>query len=162
MQKHSQKYTIAYIFDTLPDGYEYAKADWPLHVTLSDVFSITGSLDDLFTNLRTQLFSFKPFITTVIGEGRFGDDRSVRVMLLNRTRELQQLHLAIVALLERYGAQFNNEAYIREGYMPHSSIRKGMMLEVGDEVYFNSVSVIDLFPYGRNDTRKILRTIRFE
>ena len=55
MPKFTQKYVLVHTFKDLPDGYEYSMADWPLHVTLADVFSIQGDYKDLIVNCANVL-----------------------------------------------------------------------------------------------------------
>jgi 2'-5' RNA ligase len=161
MQKLTQKYVIAHLVTDLPDGYEYSMADWPLHVTLADVFAIDGDPNDLLVDLSKQLSAHSTVKSEVVGEEWFGEDRSVYVKLLNKTDELQQLHETILAVLQRHNVKFNSPEYTKEGFRPHSTVQKNGRLELNDVVMFDSVTLIDMFPDENPTRRRILGTVHF-
>ena len=161
MQKFTQKYTIVHLLNDLPVGYEYSMADWPLHVTLADVFAIDGDPNDLLVDLKEQLSTHSTVKSEVVGEEWFGEDRSVHVKLLNKTVELQQLHETILAILQSYNVKFNSPEYTREGFRPHSTVQKNGQLELSDVVTFDSITLIDMFPNEDPAQRRILGTVHF-
>ena len=150
------------LIEDLPDGYEFSMRYWPLHVTLTDVFAIDGNwinlLDDLklsFDKIQTPLFS------EVVANDLFGEDRSIKVKLLMKTDELQNLHDKIIYDLERHGALFNSPQYTKAGFKPHSAEQSTGSLHIGDIVEFRSITLIDMFPNEDPYHRKVLGTIRF-
>ncbi len=161
MQKFTQKYTLAHIIKNLPDGYEFSMEDWPLHVTLADVFAIRGNPQDLLKLLDSKLSSLKPIKSQVIGEDWLGIENKVHVMLINKTDTLQSLHEAIIDVLEEFKATFNTPQFMHEGFKPHSTVKDNKQLRVGEEVNINSVTLIDMFPNNNPCQRKALGTIHF-
>jgi len=161
MQKLTQKYTIVHLLNDLPVGYEYSMANWPLHVTLADVFAIGGDLNDLLADLKEQLSARSTVKSEVVGEEWFGEDGSVHVKLLDKTAELQQLHETILAVLERYNVKFNSPEYTKEGFRPHSTVQEDGQLELNDIVTFDSITLIDMFPNEDPAQRRILGTVHF-
>lgn len=161
MRKYTQKYTIAHLIDALPDGYEYAIGDWPLHVTLADIFTIESSADYLLRDLRRQLATAHTCQSDVTGDAWFGKDKNIHVKLLQQTSALQQLHETILSILSRHGAVFNNQQHIREGFTPHSTVHKNEYLTHGETVTFDSVTLIDLFPEQNPHRRRVLGTVYF-
>lgn len=162
MQKLSQKYVIVHLIDDLPVGYEHSMKDWPPHVTLADVFAIKGDPKELLTDLDKKFGSNLSIKSKVIGEEWFGEDRSVHVKLLHKTEELQQLHEAILKVLEAHNVKFNNPQYTNEGFRPHSTAQKSGQLKLNDIVTFDSITLIDMFPEKNPFQRRILGTIDFQ
>lgn len=161
MQKFTQKYVLVHTIKDLPNGYEYVMEDWPLHVTLADVFSIKGTPDDLLHELEHQLSTLTPVTSTVVGETWFGENQNVHVMLLEKTDALQQLHEEILSILDHFNVQFNDPQYTRGGFRPHSTVQKNEALALGDTVTFDSITLIDLFPDEKPYRRRILGTVYF-
>lgn len=160
MPAFTQKYTIVQFVKDIPDGYEYSMEDWPLHVTLADVFAIKGRWRDLFEDLKLSLNMQRAFFSKVAVKHLFGEDRSVKVKLLENTDELQNLHDKIIDTLEKYGVEFNSPQYIRTGFKPHSTDQLESSLEVGDIVEFGSITLVDMFPNKNPYQRRVLGTIR--
>src|SRR3954470_2674366 len=104
MKQFSQKYVLAHIIKDLPDGFEYSMKQWPLHVTLADVFAIKGDVNDLIHSLKVRLASIEPPRVTVKGDEWFGADKSVHVRLLDKTEAIQILHEIILEVLNEYHA----------------------------------------------------------
>lgn len=161
MAEFTQKYTIVHLLKDLPSGHEYSMKDWPLHVTLADVFAINGKWSDLFDDLGRSLNQETTFFSKVIVNDLFGENRSVRVKLLENTKELQNLHEKIVDVLERHGVEFNSPQYTRAGFKPHSTDQIEGSVQIGDVVEFGSITLIDMFPNENPYQRRILGTIRF-
>ncbi|HZJ34816.1 MAG TPA: 2'-5' RNA ligase family protein [Candidatus Angelobacter sp.] len=161
MQKFIQKYTIVHTINYFPDGYEFSMEAWPIHVSLADVFSIQGSPNALLEMLSNELSNYLIIESQVIGEDWFGEDKTVNVMLINKSDKLQSLHETIIDVLEKFHVIFNAPQFTLEGFTPHSTVKGKERLHVGDTVYFNSVTLIDMFPNKNPYRRKVLGTIHF-
>lgn len=159
MPRYTQKYTLAYLLKKLPDGFEYAREDWPPHVTLADVFAIEGGWQEVIKHLQSRLMNITPVESCISGEDRFGKDRTIPVQLIRKTNELQALHDLIIDILEAHDATFNSPEFTRDGFKPHSTIQKEGRLQPGDKIRFDSVTLIDLFPSNDPYQRRILGTI---
>lgn len=162
MQKFTQKYTIVHLMNSLPGGYEFLMKDWPAHITLADVFAIDGNSTGLLESLREMLSTVGPVQTKVIGEDWFGDDKSIHVMLFEKTNEFQQLHDEIVTVLKQFSVKFNNPEFTGEGFKPHSTVQKDGKLEIGANLTIDSITLIDMFPNDDFKKRKVLGTIKFD
>ena len=161
MQKFTQKYVIAHFIDDVPDGLEFSIVDWPLHVTLADVFSIKGSPEDLTARLNEKLHHYPILQSTVIRDELFGENNDIPVRIVDRTKDLLALHYVIVTVLEECGVQFNSPEFAYEGFGPHVTIQKDTQLEIGDAVKFDSIALVDMFPGQNERQRKILGTVSF-
>jgi 2'-5' RNA ligase len=158
----TQKYTLAYVIDALPVGYGFSMQEWPLHVTLADVFAVSCQPDELLERLGETLKRCRPMHARVTGEDWFGEKGDVHVMLLDKGG-LQILHEAIVDTLNGCGVVFNNPQFIMDGFKPHSTVKsEAVSLRIGDDVFVDSISLIDMFPEGDPFRRKIIGSIRLD
>ncbi|MFZ3010162.1 MAG: hypothetical protein WA030_04075 [Candidatus Microsaccharimonas sp.] len=150
--KYSQKYTLVAFLKPIEVGTEFAMVDWPLHVTLADVFAI--GLDTAIEQKLTDLLARQLPISSSVGEdATLG---TTRVALINNNSKLQDLHDKIVDLLELNGAEFNTPEFTGKGFLPYSTIQKSGRLSTGDEFKITSVSLVDMFPEGEWQQRKVL------
>lgn len=162
MQKFTQKYTIVHLMNSLPGGYEFLMKDWPAHITLADVFAVDGGSTDLLESFEEELSTSSQVQTKVIGEDWFGEDKTVHVMLLDKTTEFQRLHDEIVDVLKNFGCKFNNPEFTENGFKPHSTVQKDGKLEIGANLTIDSITLIDMFPNDDFKKRKVLGTIKFD
>lgn len=160
MQEFSQKYVLVHAIQDWPDVYEYSMEDWPLHVTLAGTFSIEGEPADLIKDLGHVLASLPIARAKVVDEAWFGKDENIHVMLLDRTKDLQDLHEKILEVLENHHVQFNSPEYAGKNFRPHATVQKSAQLKVGDVVTFDSVTLIDMFPDKNPYQRRVLGTIQ--
>jgi len=158
---YSQKYTIVQLLEPLAIGEELSRIEWPLHITMADVFAV-----DLNTSLIEQLANLlatkAPLTIKTKEASTLGPDTNpVPVMLLRNTPELQSLHEDIISLLEDAGATFNTPEYTRKGFVPHVTVKKSPRLPAGETIIIDALTVIDMFPEGDWTRRKVLTTIPF-
>lgn len=108
----------------------------------------------------TKLLSVHAPATSVVEEDRFfGDQGQVQVALLKKTDSLMELHYDVIELLEQGGWKPNDPQFVRDGFLPHSTVQKHARLNKGDEVTFNALTIIDMFPGGDPYQRKVVKTI---
>ena len=84
----------------------------------------------------------------------------MQVVLLQKTDSLVKLHYDVIELLEQGGWKPNDPQFAKEGFLPHSTVQPHARLNKGDEVTFNALSIIDMFPNEDPYQRKILETIK--
>jgi len=109
----------------------------------------------------TQLLSSRTSATSVVENDRFfGDQRQVRVALLKKTDDLVKLHQDVIKVLERGGWEPNDPQFAKEGFLPHSTVQKHTRLNKGDEVIFNALTIIDMFPGENPYQRRVIKTIK--
>lgn len=154
--QYSQKYTLVSFLEPLVIGTEFSMSNWPLHITLADVFAIEINaaieqrLEDLFINHPSL---------NVVAEGNTTLGQT-NVVLIKKSNQLDYLHHQIIDLLELNRAKFNNPEYTREGFLPHSTIQSSKRLREGDIVEISTVSLVDMFPEGNWQQRKILKNFK--
>ncbi len=134
-------------------------ADWPLHITLADVFAIDLQNSDIEADLAALLSDQPPLKTFAIKEAVLG---TAEVVLLNNNDGLTTLHTRLVDLLEKNGAKFNTPGFTREGFIPHCTIQKGERLQNGDEVTISIIAFVDMFPSENWQQRKVIKTFKLQ
>lgn len=160
MTKFTQKYTIVHTIAPLADGYEYSAADWPLHVTLADIFAIDGNPMDSLRDFGEGLADNPVLESRVVGDKWFGENADVHVKLLDKSTEIQKLHENILDILARYNVRYNSPEYTGAGFILHSAVQRSSELHDGDTVVFDSLTLIDMFPNKDAYRRKVLGTVR--
>ena len=130
-------------------------SEWPVHVTLADVFAVDRhdvGIDEKVADLLAKIY---PVTTSARIDDVLG---TTPVVLLDKTAPLTQLHTDIVNLLEANDATFNTPEFTKDGFLPHSTIQKSGRLHVGDTITIDSISLVDMFPGGNWEQRKVLTT----
>lgn len=162
MQKFSQKYTIIQLLESVPEGACFSAGGWPLHVTIADTFAINWDETTLIERL-TEFLSSRVPARSVVGEDRFfGAQNQVQVALLERTNDLVELHCALVEMLEQGGWKPNDPQFAKEGFLPHSTVQSHARLDKGEEVVFDALTIIDMFPDEDPYQRRVVRTISLD
>lgn len=159
MQQFTQKYAIIQLFEDVPEGTEFSSDSWPLHATIADTFAIDWDVPTMVNELTELLGSHKPAMSVAENDMFFGDEGQVQVALLKKTDDLVKLHYDVIELLEKGGLKSNDPQFAKEGFLPHSTVQPHARLNKGDEVVFNSLSIIDMFPNEDPYLRKIIKTI---
>ena len=157
--KLTQKYAIIQLIEPLDDGFEFGFGEDPLHVTLADVFAVDGDSSVMVPALRESVSIAEPITAKVVGTEMFGPDRNVQVKLVDRTEALVSLHEQVVEVLQKFNVQFNNPEFTLDGFKPHSTVQKSSELQDGDEVVFNALTLIDMFPDDDGYRRRVIATI---
>jgi 2'-5' RNA ligase len=129
----------------------FPASDWPLHLTLVPPFDI-----DLAPDAVAALFPKPAPITVTAGEeALFGARRSVPVTLIQASKDLTELHTALVDALETAGARIRDQKHIRAGYRPHATSQRSARLRAGDSVAVDSLALVDRAPVGLPGSRRI-------
>ncbi|RYF29002.1 MAG: hypothetical protein EOO17_03240 [Chloroflexi bacterium] len=152
---YSQKYSLVHFIEPLEIGVQFHMSEWPLHTTLADVFAIDPQGADFERLLASKFIGYPPVRTAATADSILG---TTRVVLLDKTKELLNLHDNVINLLEQNGAVFNTPEFNKEGFIPHSTIQNSERLDIGQKVIIDSLSLIDMFPDGDWQQRKVLFT----
>lgn len=150
---YSQKYCLAAFTKPPAIGSEFHMTDWPLHITLADVFAIDlvgSAIEAQLSELTSKQLSIKTHATNTAILG------TTDVMLVEANQALVLFHTDLIDLLEKNGAVFNNPEFTRNGFLPHCTIQKSDYLKQGEEVAVTCLTLIDLFPNGDWQKRKVM------
>ncbi len=158
-QNFTQKYTIIQLFEDISEGTQFASDNWPLHATIVDTFAVDWDVPTMIEQLENMLAKHTGANSKVKGDQFLGPERQTPVSLIEKTDSLLKLHYDIIELPEKGGLELNDPHFAREGFLPHATVQKHARLHEGDEVVFNALTVIDMFPDGDPYQRKILKTI---
>jgi len=160
MKKFTQKYAVIQLFEDVPEGTQFSASSWPLHATIADTFAIDWDVPIMTEKLTTLLSTYVPAKSIVEDDKFFGDQGQIQVALLKKTDTLVKLHYDVVELLEQGGWQPNDPQFAKEGFLPHSTVQKHARLNKGDELTFNALTIIDMFPDEDPYQRKVIKTIK--
>ncbi len=157
--EYSQKYTLVAFVDPVNVGREFDMSDWPLHITLADVFAIDRPGSNIEQSLRDRLKNQSELRVVAKKEAHLGDTEAV---LLEKTDQLYALHLKVVDLLTLSGAKFNSPEFTRTGFIPHSTVQKSGKLIPGDEVLISQLALVDMFVNNNWQQRRVLSTFELK
>ncbi len=151
---YSQKYSLVQFFEEVDETKPFSMYEWPLHITLVDVFAVERTPE--FMAALQQYIDTEPFArTTIMREGKLGD---TDVWLLEPTKDLLEMHSTVMDILDAHGATCNTPAFTRKGYIPHITKQKSSNpMKPGDGVQVSVLSLVDMFPDGDWQQRKIIQ-----
>ena len=150
---YSQKYALVHFISPIAYDTQFSMSDWPLHITIADVFAVDRYEHDLDAKLQLLMTNSSPTTIRAIADGALG---VTSVTFLEVTPQLQQLHDAIVTLLEQNDATFNHPEFTKKGFIPHSTIQDDSRLNVGDNITLDTVTLVDMFPDDDWRQRKVI------
>lgn len=152
-----QKYTLVQFLEAVEGAAEFSMAQWPLHITMADVFAIDLKNVRLNERLAGLLAAMQPFTVTVGELADLGPPASpTRVRLIDPSNELRALHETLINFLEGHEAVFNTPEYTRKGFLPHVTVQGAAHLPFGTLVSIHCLSLVDMFPGGDHTRREVL------
>lgn len=151
--KYSQKYCLVSFLEPQTRDNEFSMAEWPLHITLTDVFAVDRDATNLDKKVA-QLIGRMPPVTTIAQQQTILGE--TLVVLVEKTDRLIELHNHLVDLLETCGATFNMPEFTRGGFLPHCTVQKTSQIRQGEEIVISTIALVDMFPDGNWQRRKIL------
>lgn len=155
-----QKYALICLIEKLDEGTEFSFHDWPSHVTIVSNFVVDWESTALFEKLTSLLAKHKATQVTAGDDEYFGDQKQIKVTVLNMNDELVRLHKDIVNLLKSVGAVFDEPEYLDDGYRAHITVTKNSHIKRSDKVNIDAITIVDMFPQEDIGRRKLLRTIK--
>jgi hypothetical protein len=88
---------------------------------------------------------------------KWGD---IKVTVLEESKEFRKMLNNVQQALINNGALFNEPEYLGDGFKPHVTFQRNAKLEVGNNKQITSVSLVDMFPNGNFEQRRIIATLR--
>lgn len=141
------------ILQPVDEGSSFHMTEWPLHITLADVFAVDLTIE-LIRDIQ-EYINMRPIATTYVkAEGKLG---TTEVWLLENTPNLYTIHSTLVDILEKHGAIFNTPEFTHSGFIPHITKHSTVDIKIGDKVGVDVVSLIDMFPDQNWQMRKVLK-----
>jgi len=143
----------------MKDGEEFLPQNYPLHITIIPSFMLASMSAGVIDRL-TEFCLGRSMITTKAGPAAyFGPNNEVGVTTVVMNDELQSLHAGLTAILENAGAIFDEPEYMGDNYRAHATHQQHERLHEGDAVTIDNLTIIDKFPDGDPNKRKLLKTI---
>ena len=159
--KFAQKWAVVGLLSNIEEGSQFPADAFPLHITLLGVFAVDENGATLAEMLADELREQPPIHITVGPIVHLGPHGEVEAMSVVKTDEILSLHKRLYRLMVATGAIFNDPQYQNDNYLPHSTKLKGHGLDEGAQFEFNSLSLIDLFPYNDCRQRRVSKTFQF-
>jgi hypothetical protein len=156
---YSQKYCIVSFLEPKVVGDEFDMSQWPLHVTLADVFTIERSSSGIDIKIGQLADKINAFVVTAAQPDKLGE---TDVILIEKSASLLKLHDDLVNLLESNGAVFNTPEFNRDGFLPHCTIQEFNRLSQGERVEIRSLALIDMFPDSDWTRRRVLQVFQLD
>lgn len=145
-----------HFINPLATGCRFGMSEWPLHITLADVFAVDRQGSDIDSKLTHLCKQKAAIIIKAANDSKLGE---TPVVIFDKSDELFKLHSDIISLLEESRAIFNKPDFTKSGFVPHSTIQDGKRLGIGDRVVIDSISLVDMFPDNNWQQRKVLATL---
>lgn len=150
---YSQKYCLVNFLGDYDIGYEFDMKNWPLHVTLAGVFAINRLDSEIDRKLGYLASSINSFDIVADKESVLG---ITPVVLFQEILEITDLHFKLVELLETNGAIFNTPEFLKDGFIPHSTIQASSRIELEKTYSVSSISLVDMYPASNWQKRKVI------
>ena len=87
---YSQKYCLVHFIEPLAIGTAFDMHDWPLHITLADVFAIDRNAVRIDDQLKLSVGAHAPVKAHMTEYSTLGE---TPVVLIKKTPELTRLHM---------------------------------------------------------------------
>ncbi len=134
------------------DVFPRKRADWPLHITLVPWFATNSDESGLLHALHAYCRETAAFIIQVGPEEKFGSGGDVPVNTIRNQAEIEQLHDALLKVVQEHGGAWEGEASARSGigqkYRAHIThhVKDGVIHRrcIGDEEQVNDITVARL------------------
>jgi 2'-5' RNA ligase len=150
------RYVVVLPLTPMAAGDRFITREWPLHVTLVQVFDAEASFAQVGLRLAGVAEAASP-LTVVAGDDEdFGRSRTIPVTVVEPSVELQSLHEASVTALDEVGPVYENPEYMGEGYRPHVTVKRHERVTAGDVLTLRQIALVDMEPGQRDGGREVL------
>lgn len=130
----------------------------PLHMTALHWFETDTDQDTIASGLREVAKVRQAITARAIAEDMFGPDKDVPVVRLERTPELLDLHLSLLALAKQVGGRLDERWVGVDKWNPHVTHQLERRLYIGDTV---SLDDIDLITKRQDGMRQLVVRVAF-
>ncbi len=150
------RYVVVAPLTPMSVGDRFITREWPLHVTLVQVFTSEATAAAIGQRLAA-VADGSPTITVLAGDDEdFGPSRTIPVTVMEPSRTLHALHAACVAAIDGLGPVYANPEYMGAGYRPHVTVKRQGRVSAGDVLELRQVALVDMDPGQRDGGREVL------
>lgn len=160
-QQYSQKYTVVCFFKPQETFSNFSASEWPMHVTILDMFKTEWQLNRLCNELSAVAKTIVPFDTMPIEKVMLGEDKSIPVRLLQREGAILALRHRLMSLVDKGLFIFNTLEFVGEGFLPHATDQENYQVEIGRSYRLENISLVDMFPDDDYTRRRVIGTFNF-
>lgn len=140
----------------MKEGQSYLRL--PLHCTLAR-FATDKPADEVLAKAWPVFAGVQSIVLRAGRSSRFGSGkrpRTVEVNLVEKTANLNNLHMGLCDSLNQLGAEYSNPGYVGEFYKPHISKRGGQTAYENTEIMSNAVYFIEVRPSNHSSSQKFI------
>ncbi len=140
-QTRPYRYYIATMLDDLPIGATFDPS--ALHITILPWFALETA-EEPFLEWFYKHFDAVNSFEAQVGEQRmFGPKKDVPVNLIEPAEQFLELHQIALSWFGALGAHWaERDPYVGDDYTPHVAQRRGFVLEEGQRLPINSLTLI--------------------
>jgi 2'-5' RNA ligase len=150
------RYVVVLPLLPMTAGESFATRDWPLHVTLVQVFQSPATPAQLGSSLASVAASALP-LTVIAGQDEgFGPSHTIQVTVMEPTSALDDLHVACVDALDHLDPVYENPEYMGAGYRPHVTVKRHGRVDAGDALRLGQIALVDMEPGQPEGGRAVL------
>ncbi len=151
-----QKYVLVAFVNSIDIGFEYSSINWPLHVTLVANFAVLRNAE-IDNDIAKIINNTNKITLTAEGDDYFGPHKDVKVTIIQPNEQLNLLHKELVDLLKSKSAAFDEPQYLKDGYRAHATVQLGNNFPKSEKFILTDVCLVDMFPEGDINKRKVLK-----
>jgi 2'-5' RNA ligase len=134
------RYYLSYLLDDLPIGAKFDRS--ALHVTILPWFALEADEGPFLKWFYQHFDQVLAFDATVGERQMFGPNNDVPVNLLEPREEFLKLHKLALSWFGDVGARWaERDPYVGEDFVPHVAQREGYVLEEGQTLRINSLTL---------------------
>lgn len=136
---------LVYFVEQQLEGWTFARAHWPLHITLVPWFVVNDE-EAVIRSLERLASRTEPVHLGVGEEDRLGSRRQVPVNLIANQRPIRRLHEKLLATLNEADVAFHEERFTGQHYVAHITRHKhdGRHCNEGEELTVTEFQLVRL------------------
>lgn len=150
------RYVVVAPLTPMVVGDRFITREWPLHVTLIQVFASEATPAEIGSRLAA-VGSGASAITVVAGEpANFGPSKTIPVTVVEPSAALDALHALCVQAVGDLAPVYENPEYMGPGYRPHVTVKRNARVTVGEVLELQQIALVDMEPGQPDGGREVL------
>jgi 2'-5' RNA ligase len=139
------RFAVVLPLDPMDVGERYAVRNWPLHITVTPVFS-TEATTAMLADRLGEVASAHSAINVVVGPPELFGPRHDTPAALVESSAVRALHDALSDALAPLGVAFDSPRYAGDGFRPHITTTTRGAAEEGARIRLAQVALVDMEP----------------
>jgi hypothetical protein len=137
---NQHRYLIAYLLDDMAVGAQFKPS--ALHITILPWFALETDEQPFIDWFYKHFDEVQSFDAIAARRALFGPRKDVPVSIMEPEVEFMKLHLLALSWFGAVGARWaEKDPYVGDDYIPHIAQRRGYVLDEGERLHVNSVSL---------------------